>query len=90
MKFVWCNKAMKWVEPAAVQARSVHIIGDECEHVSALDGKGYSSKSEYRRSLKDAGYVELGNDRLPLEKPFTPTGIGDELRRVAYERGHRF
>jgi len=81
---------MKWVEHVPRETPRVHIIGDECEHVSALDGKGYSSKSEYRRSLRDAGYVELGNDRLPLEKPFAPTPIGDELRRVAYEKGHQF
>jgi len=79
---------MHWQEMPPIVARSVHIIADECEHISPADGKGYSSKSAYRRSLKDHGMVELGNDRIE-PKPFRPTPTGDVLRRVAYQKGVR-
>lgn len=35
---------------------------------SMADGKYYDSKSAYRRSLKEKGYVELGNDAPTAEK----------------------
>ncbi len=42
-----------------------NVIQDSCEpFVSHLDGKTYDSKSEYRRTLKAAGMVELGNDQI--------------------------
>ena len=80
---------MDWVEMPPLASRSVHIIGDVCEHISPADGKGYSSKSAYRRSLKEHGMVEIGNDRIE-PKPFRPTPTGDTLRRVAYEKGVQF
>lgn len=92
VKFVWCKDAMDWVEPVAMQARSVHIIPDDCEIKSHADGKGYTSKSRYRAELKARGMIELGNERPQLQpKPFVPSpGIQDTLRRVASEKGHRF
>lgn len=80
---------MTWVEKPPVAPRSVHIIGDQCEHISPADGKGYSSKSAYRRSLKEHGMVEIGNDRIE-PKPFKPTPTGDVLRRVASQKGYEF
>ena len=78
-----------WLDKPAASARAVHIIGDECEFVSQADGKGYSSKSAYRRALKSQGLVELGNDRIE-PKPFKPTPVGDTLRRVAAQKGVQF
>ena len=85
-KFYWCKQAMDWVDSPPVAARAVHIIGDECEFISQADGKGYSSKSAYRKALRSQGLVELGNDRIE-PKPFKPTPTGDTLRRVAWEKG---
>lgn len=47
--------------------RSIHVIGDYVAGPgdaikSMADGKMYDSKSTYRKSLKEKGLVELGND----------------------------
>lgn len=92
MKFYWCNKTMKWQELVPRETRSVHIISDDCEVVSQADGKGYTSKSRYRAELKARGMVELGNDAPKTQpKSYVPVpGVGDTLRRVAWEKGVRF
>lgn len=89
MKFFWCNKTMDWIEIVPRETRRVHIIGDTCEVVSQADGNGYTSKSAYRRSLKDQGMVEMGNDAPKLApRPYVPVpGVGDTIRRVAWEKG---
>lgn len=49
----------------APESRSHYVIQDSTDpFVSHLDGKTYDSKSEYRRTLKAAGMVELGNDQI--------------------------
>lgn len=49
-----------------------HLINDNLDYVqSQADGKYYSSKSEYRKSLKQAGMIELGNEKIE-RKSFDP------------------
>ena len=88
-RFYWCKDRMDWVESPPANLRSVHIISDECEFISQADGKGYSSKSKYRRSLRDHGMIEMGNERVQ-PKSFQGQVSPDDLRRVAWEKGVQF
>jgi len=47
------------------------IIRDEAAQpiVSMADGKTYDSKSQYRKALKEKGFVELGDEKPEKEKP---------------------
>ena len=48
---------------------SPHLIRDQTDPFKSMaDGKLYDSKSAYRRTLKDRGLVELGND-APVTPP---------------------
>lgn len=57
-----------------------YIISDTQEAFKSMaDGKMYESKSEYRRSLREQGYVEMGND-LPAEKTYQPQNVGRDIK----------
>ena len=88
-RFYWCKDRMDWVEWALAPVPKIHLISDECEFISQADGKGYSSKSRYRQSLKDHGMIEMGNERVK-PKPFQGTPVSEEMRRVAWEKGVQF
>ena len=47
--------------------QSIHVIGDETDVQSMVNGKRYSSKSKLRQHYRDAGVVEVGND--PVGRP---------------------
>ena len=49
------------------------FISDTMDPTEHVDGKHYTSKSEYRKVTKARGYVELGNDPARLRKPKKPT-----------------
>lgn len=53
------------------------------ETQSMLDGKYYTSKSELRKTYRDAGMIELGNDEM---KPFTRPERDRAGDRAAIER----
>ena len=53
----------KWRVAPPRRPRAFYIAGDEHEPFQSMaDGKWYDSKSVYRRSLKDHGMIEVGND----------------------------
>lgn len=46
------------------------ISGDGMDGVkSMVDGKMYDSKSALRRTYRDKGYIELGNEHAPVSPP---------------------
>ena len=61
-RFVWRGGWMLVGDNHRPRPR-IHIISDSHEPFRSMaDGRVYDSKSEYRRTLKDKGYVELGSD----------------------------
>lgn len=89
MRYFWDDKARKWVDwPDRPPQPRIHYITDHADPFrSQGDGKIYDSKSKYRKSLKEQGYVELGSEpiesymREPKPEPL-PT-----LREVAAKEG---
>lgn len=64
---------------------------DEAEaFVSHADGKTYTSNSEYRKSLKANGYIEVGNEKLPEKKKteITDEQISDAIDKSAAQLGY--
>lgn len=46
------------------------VIGDAIEVKSMVDGQMYTSKSALRKSYREKGYIEVGNEELkPAPKP---------------------
>ena len=74
------RKKPKPKKPKVVNAPAVH--GDEIIGgiESMVDGKIYDSKSRLRKSYKELGYVEKGNDRLPAPRRPTEREIFEEIR----------
>lgn len=58
-------------------------IMPECEHV---DGKFYTSKSEYRRVTKAEGLIEVGNEKLNTKPQKTPRAVREKGIEQAIER----
>ncbi len=68
------TKTFKPIEKKKGHITSVAAVyGDEIVGgiESMVDGKTYYSKSKLRRSYKEQGYIEKGNDRLPIPKQET-------------------
>jgi len=67
-RYFWDKEQNKFVpegEYVRQSEGSHNVIQDTCApFVSHLDGKTYESKSAYRRTLKAAGMVEIGNDTI--------------------------
>lgn len=56
--------------PAVSDLPAPQIITDSVEVKSMVDGKIYTSKSALRRSYREKGYIEVGNEKLtPPPKP---------------------
>lgn len=56
--------------PARSHLPAPMVIGDSVEIKSMVDGKIYTSKSALRKSYRERGYVEVGNEKLtPAPKP---------------------
>ena len=47
---------------------------------SMVDGRVYDSKSALRRSYKEQGYIEKGDDRVQRAKPQTQEELAKEIR----------
>jgi len=45
------------------------IIGDNIDVKSMADGKQYTSKRALRKSYREQGFVEMGNERPKRKKP---------------------
>ena len=63
------------------------LIRDQMDALQGMhDGKFYESKSELRRSYKEGGFVELGNDAPTTPKaPERPGGFKDDVQ-AAYKK----
>lgn len=48
------------------------LIGDSMDAAEHVDGKFYTSKSEFRRVTKANGLTEVGNDPARFRKPTRP------------------
>lgn len=63
---------IKEIERAPVkQTRAAYVISDYVpggEIKSMADGKTYDSKSKYYQSVKDAGLVVVGNDKITQKR----------------------
>jgi hypothetical protein len=73
--------------PARSALPCPNIISDVLHDLrGAHDGKYYSSKSELRRSYREGGYIELGNDApkttVDNTRRLTKDEIGQALRKV--------
>ncbi len=91
MRSCWDKHAREWVPADEYYARrrrpaGPQVITDTIDGFqSQADGKMYDSKSAYRRTLREQGYVEVGNERLPTRRGGEPTGISDDIRRAIAE-----
>jgi hypothetical protein len=65
------------------------VISDAVEVKSMVDGAIYTSKSALRRSYRERGYVEVGNEEMkPRPKPRADRkGIKAAVRRAASQVG---
>lgn len=58
------------------------IISDTTDPFrSMLDGRMYDSKSRYERSVKDAGCVVVGNEKVE-SKPVKRPPVGPDIKRA--------
>lgn len=65
----WIKGTDKWVNldeiTPKVKSERINVISDSTDSfLSHADGKMYESKSEYRKSLKKLGYIEVGNENV--------------------------
>lgn len=99
MRWIVDPKTGDLVEPSEFYARKMAgiqtshlpcpaLISDQIEVKSMVDGQTYTSKSALRRSYRDKGYVEVGNEELKpktLPKPDRKAirnSVGKALSRV--------
>lgn len=94
-KYYWCKQRHTFVS-AEEFARPVSegpvVLNDTMDAIrSGADGRMYDSKSSYRRALRAAGCVEVGNEPIheagPKRIPDVP-GLRDDLRRAIYEHNN--
>jgi hypothetical protein len=72
---------------ARVERSGPQIISDTIAPFQSMaDGRMYDSKSQYRRTLKDRGLVEVGNDR-PTPKRVELPPVRETLRQVKAQMG---
>lgn len=50
----------------------INFLRDDCDVVSMVDGKRYTSKSALRASYKAHGYVEVGDQTDYVSRPVEP------------------
>lgn len=80
-ELVWLDP--EYQSPKASDLAAPRIIRDVVEPFQSMaDGRLYDSKSAYRRTLKERGLVELGND-APIQPP---TPKADTSRREVLHR----
>lgn len=101
----WPIECMRHYNPKRSNLPAPHVISDTMEHgvESQLDGKIYTSKSELRRTYREGGVVEIGNEKqkktakhrndkkgvlTTLEKAKARVERGE--RSTAFKRKHPF
>lgn len=72
-------------KPSICAVNAPFVIRDEIIGgiESMVDGKVYDSKSALRRSYKQHGVIEKGNDRIPRARPQTREELEREIREDA-------
>lgn len=76
------------IPPARSELPFPMIVSDQIELQSQVDGKIYTSKSALRRSYRERGYVEIGNEELKPKPAFKPdrkairNSVGKALAQV--------
>jgi hypothetical protein len=72
-------------KPSICAVPAPFVISDEIIGgiESMVDGKIYDSKSALRRSYKEQGYIEKGNDRVPRAKAQSLEELEREIREDA-------
>lgn len=75
----------------AVKRASTGIISDDLDNVvNPMDGKTYDSKSSYYKSIKDAGGVIVGNEKMkPKEHKIDDNQIKRDLHQTAKQLGYK-
>ena len=58
------------------------IINDNTEVKSMVDGKTYTSKRALRRSYRDNGVIEVGNEKPKPKKRVKPKGVRDSIKKA--------
>lgn len=70
-------------------ARSEHpvpyVISDTMPETEQVDGKFYTSKSQFRRVGRDLGLIEIGNEKLQPK----PKGMADKSQQEARRKAIR-
>jgi hypothetical protein len=90
----------RFVKPATPPARSAlprpYVISDTMEPTEQVDGRFYTSKSQFRATGRALGLIEVGNDKLPLkvratDLPETKRARRSSLKKALekYRAGHR-
>lgn len=59
------------------------VMNDQCEVKSMVDGKMYTSKAALRRSYREKGYTEVGNETMkPKERTPDRKGISESVGKA--------
>jgi hypothetical protein len=62
-----------------------HIISDTMEPVEQVDGRFYTSKSEFRKVGRANGLIEIGTEKLTPK----PKGVGHRKGKAARQQAIR-
>ncbi len=77
-----------WTPP--VKSKFPSVITDSHRPFKSLgDGEMYDSKSQYRKSLKQQGFVEVGNETNWASKPNKMPDVGESINRAMDELGYK-
>lgn len=58
------------------------VLGDIAGYRCVATGKWIGSRSAHRDHVRDNGFIEVGNERLPQRKPETPGGLREDIQRA--------
>lgn len=68
----------------------IHFARDDCDVISQVDGRRYTSKAALRASYRKAGVVEVGNEVDYVTKqpaPPEPVGVADSVEKALAAAG---
>ena len=68
-------------------AKTIHIIPDIEPYESMVDGSRITSRSHHREHLRDHGYEEVGNERMPEREAPKMEDAGPDIAQVMREKG---
>ena len=62
------------------------VISDNMAPLEHVDGRIYTSKRAYDVTTRAHGYIEIGNEKLPMKKPDRPSNKAKNLEAVKRAR----